>query len=338
MTSVLARRWLSGTVCGSTSGAEHERGGEVGRGRAPSARTPGRRSGNSAGRVGEERPLDREAADGRVQRRRAARDRLLESGRATLGERAERGVEVAEQRGLRLGDRRDLAGGPRERLDEAGRGASAGRRGSGHHRHEVAQQRASAWIAMLRSRPRPASASPKSGGSSTAASRVFLSKVLKTSSISTGAGVASSSGIVAPSSSEARSSRARGELDVLQAERRARAHEDVRVLGQRLDRRLELHPQQRGDAAVLVALRRDLVDHADAGAADAHVVALDEVRGVGHLGLELVGRHERQAVVRVVGQEHGDDDDEHRRGADQHGVGRHRGCRAGPSWPAVPSR
>ena len=43
---------------------------------------------------------------------------------------------------------------------------------------------------------------------------------------------------------------------------------------------------------------------------------------LGHLGLDLVGRDERQALVGVVGQEDGDEDHQHRRGADQHGVAR----------------
>ena len=57
-------------------------------------------------------------------------------------------------------------------------------------------------------------------------------------------------------------------------------------------------------------LRLDLGDRADARAADLDVVADDELGGARHLGLDLVGRHERQALVRVVGQEDGD---EHRR-------------------------
>ena len=62
----------------------------------------------------------------------------------------------------------------------------------------------------------------------------------------------------------------------------------------------------------------------------------DEVRRARHLDLELVGRDERQALVGVVGQEHGDDDHEHGRGADQHRVGGDAGA-ARPS-SAVPRR
>ena len=51
------------------------------------------------------------------------------NGRATLGERAEGGVERDEQLRLRLGDRRDLGGGRRERVDEPLEAGAAGRRG-----------------------------------------------------------------------------------------------------------------------------------------------------------------------------------------------------------------
>ena len=93
----------------------------------------------------------------------------------------------------------------------------------------------------------------------------------------------------------------------------------------------------RADRAVLGGDRGDVGHRADARAADAHVVALDQVGRVGDLGLELVGRDERQARVGVVGQEDGDDDHERRRGADEHRVGGD-GGRAAAHQPSPPSR
>ncbi len=54
------------------------------------------------------------------------------------------------------------------------------------------------------------------------------------------------------------------------------------------------------------------------GSRRADLVAGDEVRAVGEVDLELRRRHERQAGVRVVGEEDGDDDHEHGHGADEH--------------------
>ena len=56
----------------------------------------------------------------------------------------------------------------------------------------------------------------------------------------------------------------------------------------------------------------------------AHLVADDQVRAVGDVDLQLLGRHERQPGVGVVGQEHRDDRDQHRDRADQHRVGERR--------------
>ena len=74
---------------------------------------------------------------------------------------------------------------------------------------------------------------------------------------------------------------------------------------------------------------RDVLDDPDAEAARAHLVALHELGAVRHLGLQLVGGHERQAVVRLVRDEHGDDRDQHRHRADQDRArARAVGCRA----------
>jgi hypothetical protein len=63
-------------------------------------------------------------------------------------------------------------------------------------------------------------------------------------------------------------------------------------------------------------------DDPDQVAALANVIAGDELGPVRDVDLELARRHERQALVRVVGQEHGDEQHEHRDRADQHGVGK----------------
>ena len=73
-------------------------------------------------------------------------------------------------------------------------------------------------------------------------------------------------------------------------------------------------------AATLPSLeldRDDRLDDADADAADPHLVAFDQGVGVGHPRLEVVGGDEGQAVVGVVGEEDGDDDDQHGHRPDQ---------------------
>jgi hypothetical protein len=88
------------------------------------------------------------------------------------------------------------------------------------------------------------------------------------------------------------------------------------------------------DLAVRVADRAHVLDHADAAAARADLVARHEVGAVGHAHLQRRRRHERQALVRVVGQEDRDDHDEDRHAADEDGVG----CDAGSGLPHGASR
>ena len=107
------------------------------------------------------------------------------------------------------------------------------------------------------------------------------------------------------------------DLDVLEAERGARAHDQPRVHRQRLDRLVELHVDGRVGLARARACGLDVVDHADPEAPDAHLVALHELVGVRELGAQVVGRHERQAAVRVVGEEDRHHDDEHGQGSDE---------------------
>ena len=122
--------------------------------------------------------------------------------------------------------------------------------------------------------------------------------MLKKSSSSTTAGRAWRPG--SWSRPRARPRLARGELDVLQAERGARPHEQRRVGRDRLDALVELHRDLRVGAAVGALPRLDLRDEAHARAADADLEALHELGGVRQVRLQVVGRHERQAGVRVV--------------------------------------
>ena len=110
------------------------------------------------------------------------------------------------------------------------------------------------------------------------------------------------------------------ELDVLEAERGLERISSVESFGSGSGRLLELEPEHGDAGAVVVALGGDRVDRAHARAADADLVAAHERGGARHLGLERVGRHERQALVGVVGQEDRDEDHEDRGRADQDGV------------------
>jgi hypothetical protein len=93
----------------------------------------------------------------------------------------------------------------------------------------------------------------------------------------------------------------------------------------------------RRGGAVGLGVGRDLRDGADAMAALADLVALDQARPVGQLDLDVIGRDERQPVVGVVGQEHRDDRHEDGDAADEDRVGGDRGVAAAvhlpPSWP-----
>jgi hypothetical protein len=110
------------------------------------------------------------------------------------------------------------------------------------------------------------------------------------------------------------------ELDVLQAERRARADADGRVGRDR--RRGLVEAQRQLRAPVAAGNRLDLRHLADAEAALADLVADDEAGGVGRVDLHLEGRHERQSAVGLVGEQHRDEDDEHGDRPDEDGVGR----------------
>jgi hypothetical protein len=244
-------------------------------------------------------------------------------------------VEVAEEARLLLGDRRDLRGGLAEAAEEA-REVGALRREVLHHRLEVAQQ-AGQHAERLVDR---LAAAGERGAELVEVLALRGARRL----VERGEHLVDLDRLGGrPRGRDRRSGREAGagvalrDLDVLQAERRARADDDRGVPRQRLDRRLELEAQLRVGGAVGPALREDLVDDADARAADPDLVAPHEVLRVGDVRAQVVGRDERQPVVRVVGEEHGDDDDERRRRADEHGVRRDR-CRALPPHAPPPSR
>ena len=92
------------------------------------------------------------------------------------------------------------------------------------------------------------------------------------------------------------------ELEVLQPDRRARPHQQGGVGRERLDLLVELHRDPRVGPAVVAPPRLDLGHAADARAPDAHLEALDQLGGVRHVRLQVVGGDERQARVRVVGR------------------------------------
>ncbi len=110
---------------------------------------------------------------------------------------------------------------------------------------------------------------------------------------------------------------------VLEAERRFGPDDHRRVDRQRFDGLVEAEAEVGGDLAVFELHRLDRLDHADAGAADPHLVALDQRVGVGHAGGEVVGGDEGKAVVGVVGEEDGDEHDQHRHRPDDHRAARH---------------
>ena len=94
------------------------------------------------------------------------------------------------------------------------------------------------------------------------------------------------------------------------------------------DRLVELELELGADPAGRQLDGLHVLDDADAEAAGADLVALDEVLAVGEADLQRGRRHERQAVVGVVGEEDRDDHHEHGHRAHEHRVGEHGGCGA----------
>ena len=261
--------------------------------------------------MGEERADHRAASRSRlVEGRRRLGDRLLDERPRDAGERGERGVEVDEHLGLDLGDRRDLGGGRGSGVDEPRRaGCSATRRFRITGVEAPEQRRAARPSAALRSGPRPASALPNSNRFSwiAAAGRLVerAQHLVDLDRLRVARRSAASPAL--RDSPRRRSPRSISRYLRPSAER-ARTI-TVESIGQRVDVGVELQVEA---GAVRCRPRADtgsiVLDQADAHAADADLVAGHERgrrRGPGRR--EPVGGHERQAAVRVVGEEDGED-------------------------------
>ena len=105
------------------------------------------------------------------------------------------------------------------------------------------------------------------------------------------------------------------EVDVLQAERRARADLDRRVGGDRRRGRVEVQRELRRPARARHG--RDARDLADPEAALADLVADHEACRVRHVDADLLDRDEGQSAVGLVGEQHRGDEHEHRDGPDE---------------------
>ena len=184
-------------------------------------------------------------------------------------------------------------------------------------------------MAAFRAWPRPARAFPNSVRLAWIAARVGSSKVLKTWSISTGSGVAALSGIVEPGSKpSSESPRWISRYLRPSAERERTITVESTGSGSRswfssMSTSALTEPSSFWTGSMVVIAPTRMPPIAD-------LVAGHHGVGVGDLGRELVGRDEGQALVRLVGEEDGDDDDEHGDGADQ---GRAGGEAAGAPAP-----
>ena len=98
--------------------------------------------------------------------------------------------------------------------------------------------------------------------------------------------------------------------------------------GRRVDRHLAVGRRELEDdlcphASTLQPHRAHVRHEAHPVSPRQHLVAGEERRPVGDVDLELLGGDKRQAVVSVVGQEHGHDRHEHSDRSDQHRVPPH---------------
>ena len=176
--------------------------------------------------------------------------------------------------------------------------------------------------ALLSCGPRPARALPKPARPRWIDFLVFSSNMSKNWSMSTGSGRAALTGIVSPAAKPSLESpgticrylRPSGDFGRMII---------VELSGSGSTFLSRLRLSSAATCAVAGLHRHHRLDHADAGAADPHLVALDQGVGVGHAGLEVVGGDEGQAVVGVVGEEDGDDDDQHGHRPDDHRAARH---------------
>ncbi len=125
------------------------------------------------------------------------------------------------------------------------------------------------------------------------------------------------------------------DLEVLESDRSLQPDREPGVDRQRLDALIHAQVQLRDRAPAREPLRGHARDDADQRPADPHVRAVRQLARVGDLDVELVARHERQAVGRVVGERHRDDRHQHGQRADQdRAAGDARGRAAAPHLPA----
>ena len=190
----------------------------------------------------------------------------------------------------------------------------------------------SAPIVVLMSSPRPANASPNPSRAWRAATRVRGENIDSTSSSSGDSELALRRGTVSPAWNVLLAP-AGDHLDVLEPERGAGPHAEARVDRQRLDLLVELEVQQRRSSAPCrspCAARSWMPSTTPTRKPPARTsLPLTSLAALGTSALQLVGGHERQPLVRVVGDEDRDDRDEHGRGADQDRAGNE-------LWAALP--
>ena len=176
-------------------------------------------------------------------------------------------------------------------------------------------------IVLLRPSPRPARPSPKLFVLTWFAVRVFLSNMLNSWSMSTGSRVWET-GIVPPGLERPC---ARGPFPVPGTSARS-----PRPTARSPScRRAAARPSFRASVSTIAVTRPVFgswcgvseLTTPDARAGDPHLVGRLQAGGLGQLDLDVVGGHERQPVVGVVGEEHGHDHDQRRDRADQQRAG-----------------
>ena len=194
-------------------------------------------------------------------------------------------------------------------------GRSAVTRGSSPPGSRSRSSGTNAPIALLRSLPRPASASLKPiVVSLIALRRLRIEHRQDLIEIDLGARLADRD------SRSVRDMSARGpraDLEVLEADRALQPDVERRVDRQRLDGLVEAQLEQRDRLSLRVACRRDRRHVADERAAHVDLSSVRQFARVADLHVEVVLRDERQAVVRLVGEGHRDDRREHRERPDQ---------------------
>ena len=254
--------------------------------RARSARAPGRSSRNRASVLARNGRWTGKLSDRRVERRRALGDRVLDerardarAARANVRSRLTNSCACASAAGATMRAASASSATKRVRLVcslERLRATGMMSRSSGR----------SAPIAWFMLSPRPANASPKPRRLAWAAARVsvveHVQELVELDRRRRGRRERDRVAVL-----EALVRRAARQLDVLQAERRARPDQHGGVLRQRRDRALELEAEHRDAGAVVAPLdRRSSSTEPTRVAADPHLVAAHEVGGARRLRLE----------------------------------------------------